>query len=397
MRILQINKYLYPRGGSESYLFALSESLEKYGHNVEFWGMKDEKNICHDTYDCFAEKIDFKSLNPVKKLVGAPATIYSIRNRKKIAVILDKFLPDLVHIHNYNFQLTPSILPEIKRRGIKIIYTAHDSQLACPYHRLYNFQADKKCIKCESGRFYNCVKDRCFDGSIFKSLIGATESYFYHNLNYYNKHIDAVVSPSRFMAGRIKKLYNKDINIIPNFFDTKFTAKNIKQNYILFFGRISSEKGLAEILPYFSKLEITLKIVGDGPDVDKLNVSENIQYMGPKYGDELLDIIAGARFVIQPSKGYENCPMAVIESLSCGTPVIAANHSGFKEIIDHGTTGLLLDFNDVDWVEVVRSEFKNYKKDWFLNCMSSYKKNYTRDIHVSKIINLYESILYESL
>ena len=62
----------------------------------------------------------------------------AISSKINIVKVLDKFNPDIVHLHNYNFQITPSILPEIKKRNIKIIQTVHDSQMVCPCHRLYN-------------------------------------------------------------------------------------------------------------------------------------------------------------------------------------------------------------------------------------------------------------------
>ena len=120
MKILQINKFLYPKGGSETYMFELSNALNEYGYEIEFWGMADKKNIVEDKYNCFAKNIDFSTLSNIAKITNSLQIIYSDVNRKKISIILDKFKPDIVYIHNYNFQLTPSILPEIKKRGKKL-------------------------------------------------------------------------------------------------------------------------------------------------------------------------------------------------------------------------------------------------------------------------------------
>ena len=205
MKVLQINKFLYPKGGAETYMFQLSKALKENAIDIEFWGMDDEMNIVDDTYHSFAKNISYQEPSFLKTISNTQRTLYSFENRKRISKILDHFQPDLVHLHNYNFQLTPSILPEIKKRGIKIVQTIHDSQMICPYHRLYNFQRDKICTKCVTGSFFNCINDKCFDDSFSKSIIGASESFFYHSMSYYEKYIDQFISPSIFLANLIKK------------------------------------------------------------------------------------------------------------------------------------------------------------------------------------------------
>lgn len=394
MRILQVNKFLFPKGGSETYMFELAKTLESLGHKVQFWGMKDPKNIVEDTYECFAEHLDFGSMGSLEKITKSFSIVYSRDNRRKIGLILDAFRPDIVHLHNYNFQLTPSILPEIKRRGIKIVYTAHDSQLACPYHRLYNFQNNTLCEKCVEGSFIHCVQERCFEGSLLKSAIGTLESYLYHGLNFYNNYIDSVIAPSPFLASFLKKHYKGDIQIIPNFINAPQVLVDIpKENFILYFGRISKEKGIVEILPLFESLGIELKIIGSGAEESEITESRYIRFLGPKYGTELFEYIAKAKFVIQPSIGYENCPMTVIESFACGTPVIAPNHSGFKDLIEYGENGFLVQFNDPNIGEIITGIYEGYNDDYTIKCHEAFHEKYTKEVHVPKIIDIYTKVL----
>jgi len=397
LKILQINKFLYPKGGSETYMFELSKSLDSLGHTVEYWGMKDGNNIVSDTYNCFVNNIDYSNLGVVQKLSSAISTIYSQESKKKIATVLDKFQPDIVHIHNFNFQLTPSILPEIKKRGIKIVYTAHDSQLVCPYHRLYNFQQDEICIKCIDGEFSNCIKDKCFDGSLMKSTIGAMESYLYHGLNYYNKYIDQVISPSKFLAEKLNHLYQKKIKVVPNFVELTLPKVEAKEDFVLYFGRISKEKGIIDILSFFNKNKINLKIIGNGPEVSHIIKSHYIEYLGPKYSDELFKYIQKSKFVIQPSKGYENCPMTIIESFACSTPVIGSSHSGFLELIKDGENGFLIDFEAHNYEERLLDSLKQYDTSFSQSAKETYLNNYTKEIHVPKIIEIYKKVLNESI
>ncbi len=401
MRILLINKFLYPKGGAETYMFQLSKALEDKGIDIEYWGMQDNKNIVKDTYNSFAKNVSYHKRTHSTKLAQAWHTIYSSENKKRISIILDAFQPDLVHLHNYNFQLTPSILPEIKKRGIKIVQTIHDSQMVCPYHRLYNFQKDTVCTKCVSGSFFNCINDRCFDGSFSKSLIGAAESHYYHRLSYYEKYIDQFISPSHFLAGLIqKRLKNKPFEIIPNFTEKLKDVSDNKGNYYLYYGRISNEKGILELTEVFKELPLQLMIIGKGEleNVLKKNIEniDNIQFLGSKFGEDLFNYVSGARYVIQPSKWYENCPMTVIEAFTYGTPVIASNHSGFKDLIKHEQTGFLLNFKDLNKLKEQFLKIDQIDTDQLKqNIGVFYRENLQKDIHISKIIKVYQQVLEE--
>ena len=263
MKILQINKYLKVVGGAETYMFQLSRALKELDIEVKFWGMEDPENNVSDFKGLEAKNVNYKNQNALSKVNSVFNTIYSKSNKQKIAKVLDDYKPDIVHIHNYNFQLTPSILPEIKKRNIKVVQTIHDSQMVCPYHRLYNFQRDSVCTKCVQGSFVNCIKDRCFEGSILKSTIGAVESMFYHQNGYYEKYIDVYISPSKFLAELIKNRVHKEIKVIPNFTETKsnLSQEINEEDYYLYYGRISEEKGILELLDVFIETKLKLVIV----------------------------------------------------------------------------------------------------------------------------------------
>jgi len=397
MKILQVNKFLHPNGGSETYMFQLTNALQELGHEVKIWGMEDERNISSDFPEFEASNIDYKNQSLLKKVTSTFGTIYSSENRKKISKVLDIFKPNIVHIHNYNFQLTPSILPEIKKRGIKIVQTIHDGQMVCPYHRLFNFQRNETCVKCVQGSFVNCIKDRCFDGSIFKSIVGAGESMFYHQLNYYNKYIDVFISPSNFLAGLISNKIDKEIKVIPNFTEIKIhsdTSEKPKE-YYLFYGRITEEKGILELIEIFKETELNLLIIGTGNLVEtieeKIKTISNIDYLGPKYNEELFDYVRQAKYVIVPSKWFENCPMTIIESFALNVPIIGSNHSGFKDLITNEKTGFLMDFkNKQDAISKLNEIDKKDPSSLKENIRDYFQKNLTKEIHIQRVLEVYK-------
>ncbi|WP_340155572.1 glycosyltransferase family 4 protein [uncultured Winogradskyella sp.] len=400
MKVLQINKYLKIVGGAETYMFQLSKLLVGQDIEVKLWGMADDENLVQDFPGLEPSNVDYSNQNFKTKISSVVDTIYSRNNRLKIAKVLDEYQPDIVHIHNYNFQLTPSILPEIKKRGIKVVQTIHDSQMVCPYHRLYSFQRNEVCTKCVQGSFVNCIKDRCFDDSLLKSTIGAVESIYYHSKGYYEKYVDQYISPSNFLADLIKNKINKEIKVIPNF--TKVTASKqcieSNKNYYLYYGRISEEKGILELIEIFKDIELELLIVGKGPIenlvIEKIISHSNITFLGPKFESELFTIVKQAKFVIQSSKWFENCPMTIIEAFSLGIPVIGSNHSGFIDLIEDKKTGFLLDFNNKS--EVITKLLEIDKLDVLpiqKQVREFYEKNLSEEIHLEKILMVYNNLL----
>ena len=115
MKILMVNKFLYPNGGSETYIFELGKYLISQGHEVEYFGMEHEGRIVGNRADAYTSDMDFHGGSIFSKLTYPIKTIYSREARKKIRLVLDDFQPDVVHLNNFNFQLTPSIILEVRR------------------------------------------------------------------------------------------------------------------------------------------------------------------------------------------------------------------------------------------------------------------------------------------
>ncbi|MGN0106114.1 MAG: glycosyltransferase, partial [Hominilimicola sp.] len=216
MRILMVNKYLYHKGGAETYLIKLGKYLESMGHEVQYFGMADERNIVGNSRGAYADNIDFHKTS-VNQLTYPFRIIYSRKAANKICEVIEDFRPDIVHLNNFNYQLTPSIIYEIKKHNIPIVYTAHDVQLVCPNHKLKNERTEGLCRECYGGKYHSCIRNNCIHSSKLRSIIGAAEGWFYRKKHTYRM-IDAVVCPSEFMekellhnmdlAGRTQVLYN---------------------------------------------------------------------------------------------------------------------------------------------------------------------------------------------
>lgn len=380
MKVLMVNKFLYPNGGAETYMFKLGNHLKSQGHMVEYFGMEDQRNIVGNSVSEYTSNMDFHNASLISKLKYAFKTIYSKEARSKIHKVLDNFNPDIIHLNNFNYQLTPSIILEIKKwekesgKKCEILYTSHDYQLVCPNHMCNNFHGN--CEKCLQGSYINCIKNKCIHGSLLKSIIGAVEAVLWKKLGVY-KNIDKIICCSEFIKTKLDTdsvLADKTF-AIHNFIDEIEVLPVNKEDYILYFGRFSKEKGIETLIDVCRQLpDIPFVFAGSGPLENKLAEIENITNVGFKTGDELKGLIRKARFSVYPSEWYENCPLSVMESIVYSTPVIASDIGGIPELVADNFTGELFESgNAVHLKEKIENLWNDKEKNekYIENCAAA--------------------------
>lgn len=354
MKILMINKFLHPNGGSETYIFKLGECLERMGHEVQFFGMEHEGRIVGNRAQAYTEDMDFHGGSKLKKLLYPIKTIYSADARRKIRRVLDDFAPDVCHVNNFNYQLTPSILLEIAAwrkatgRRCRVVFTAHDYQLLCPNHMMNRPDAHENCERCLNGQFVHCLKGKCIHGSAAKSAVGMAEAYFWRVMGTYRL-FDRIICCSRFMKSKMdaNPLFAGKTVAMHNFIDCEASAGAQKGDYVLYFGRYSQEKGIDTLLAACRELpDIPFVFAGSGPMEEQVNAVPNVRNVGFTTGDALKKLVREARFSVCPSNCYENCPFSVMESIAYGTPVLGADIGGIPELIEAGRTGELFASGD---------------------------------------------------
>lgn len=395
MKILMVNKFLYRNGGSETYIFKLGECLTKKGHQVEYFGMDDENRCVSNSANAYTSSMDFHNGSKLKKITYPIKTIYSTEARKKIRLVLDKFCPDAVHLNNFTYQLTPSIILEINKwkketnRDCKIIYTAHDYNLICPNHMLNNPNTHENCELCVGGKFINCTKNKCIHSSLAKSLVGTAEATFWKMQGTY-KYIDKIICCSEFMKKKLdtNPLFRNKTIAMHNFVEQKQCRTVEKKDYVLYFGRYSEEKGINTLLKVCKQLpDINFVFAGSGPLEKDVNSVQNVKNVGFKTGDELEKLVREAKFTICPSEVYENCPFSVMESQMYGTPVIGANIGGIPEIIENGKTGELFESGNGEDLK------KKVEKLWGDKKLCAKYSANCKDISFDTIDEYYEKIM----
>lgn len=365
MRVLMVNKFHYLKGGSETYHFAVGESLEAAGNDVAWFAMEDPRNRPCRQSRYFVPASDYNGkVSPLKKAREALTLVYSPEARDRFEALCEDFRPDAIHLNLVHRQITFSILDAtyVRENRVPVVYTAHDYIPVCPACTMLDGNGDV-CDDCLGGDFSRCVRKRCVKGSAAKSWLAAREARFLHKKGYYRR-IDRIIAPSEFMRDKLIQGGFPESQVIhmQNFAKDEVLdrARNAEDRtdwehpYVLFFGRLSKEKGVGVLVDAFERAlpdlpqDTRLVIAGDGPERETLEAraSEGVELVGFKGGGELHDLVAGATVACCPSVWRENMPYSVVEALAEGTPVVGSRIGGIPEAVIKGKTGWLAEPGD---------------------------------------------------
>lgn len=397
MRILIANKFFFRNGGSEVVMFAERDFLLREGHEVVDFSMEDPRNLASPHAAFFVRPQNYRNADGiVRKIRLAAELVHSREAVRKIGALIDFACPDLVHCHNIYHQLTPSIIGAAKSRGVPVVLTLHDYKPICPaYTRLRN---GHQCSDCLGGDFSPVLKNRCADGSLARSALLYLESFAQHRMGNYEK-VDRYVAPSRFMAESIAhRIAGERVALLYN--GVKLPqARDADDGRILYFGRLSPEKGIETLLQAHAATgsRWPLIVVGTGPLHDALaSRFPRVHFLGHLSGDDLSREVARAAIVVVPSDWYENCPMSVLEAMAHGKPVVGSRIGGIPELVADGETGLLFEAGDVHELSVAVArlmESPEMRREMGLKARARAERHFSLDVHNRGLLGIYESVL----
>ena len=405
MRILFCNKYNWRFSGTESYLFEVMDLLRDRGHEVALFSMADERGEPTEYDRYFVPHVDFKNQKGLwAKTRAAAQAVYSREARRRIRGMIREFQPDIAHVRNIYHHLSPSILWELKAQGVPVMYHLNDFKLLCPS---YNLVAQgEACEACKGGRFRKAMAVKCYPGR-GERLALVAEAYVHKWLGTYRKCVDKFLAPSEFVRDKFVEhgWAAAKFEVLPHFQKPGCagaapcaTVTNDAQ--VLYFGRLSKEKGVDDLVRAIAKVpHMNLVVAGDGPERIELQQLarglelKNVDFAGHVRGQELNSLIARSRFTVLPSHAYETLGKTILESYAEGRAVVASDAGSRRELIHQGETGLLYPMGDVgklaetiEWLgsrpEVAERMGRVGRK--------LVEEKYTPEAHYQSLLSLYE-------
>lgn len=411
MKILMINNFFSPSGGTESLMKTSADILTEKGHEVLFFS-SDKKPYIYKDYkysEYFSKYIDFNGLKGIDKLKYLSRPFYNTESEHNIRSLLKKIKPDIAHVHNIMYHLTPSVLKACIEEKIPVIMTLHDIRLICPSGTLMlngkKYCHDELCI---NGNQLHCITNRCKNRNFAASVITAGEFMFNRTHKLYKK-VDHIICPSQAvyeLAAR-SGIDRAKMSVINNYLDDSYFEKPIEYNegkYFLYTGRLVREKGVEDLIHAISKLpeNIQLHIAGTGSQEEFLrNLAgklglDNVKFLGFISGKQLEEEYKNCKALLMPSNWFEVFGLTAIEAFSYGKPVIAANIGGITEIVEDKINGLFFKAGDskeiaekVDFIENNPDEAIRMGK----NGRYKAERIYNSQIHYEKLLKVYENQL----
>ena len=422
MKILLVNKFHYRKGGAETYYLTVGSELERMGHEVAYFSMKHPNNLPCKWDRYFVAQREYNDVkNPLSAVRDGIALIYSPEAKRNFQALCEEFRPDVVHLNNVHRQITLSILdaPYLKEHHVPVFYTAHDYVTVCPGYLMLDGEG-RVCDAClEDGKYRHCIENRCVKGSRAKSALAALEASF-NRSHHSNERIDRVIAPSRFMRSKLIEggWPEGKVLALQNFADDAILARasgvandvtDRESPYLLFFGRLSAEKGVDVLLRAFDAAapslprDMRLIVVGDGPDAAEfrelaasLDSASRIEFAGYQTGDALQTYVERASLAIASSRWRENMPYSIVEAFAAGTPVVGARIGGIPELVANGVTGFACEPGDVATMAdaMVRGAEAFLDAPVYVrmqeSCRAYVRENCSRDKFMDQLVELYE-------
>ncbi|MDP4175500.1 MAG: glycosyltransferase [Bacteroidota bacterium] len=360
MRVLLVNKYNHITGGADTYFISVKELLKKKGHLTAEFCMEDEGNMPSAFQEYFVFGLTSKTWRRASICNSAKALINSLYNfeaLRKFRSLVEQFKPEVVHIHNIFYQISPSFLKVTKERNIPVVGTLHDYHPVCANNNLYHH--GKLCKDCFSRSLLYIIRNRCYNESLKASILAYLSFSFRKMSKTYEPLVDIWISPSRFLYDTIAaRGFNKNkLRLLPYMIEPnreEILNRKEDEGYVLFSGRYETHKGVMTLLKAAENLKnIKFILAGRGPYETNIKnyicIKElhNVEVKSFLCRAELKALIKRARIIVVPSEWYENYPYSILEAMTLGKAVVASSIGGIPELIHDGHSGLLFEAGNV--------------------------------------------------
>lgn len=383
MRVLLSNKFYYRRGGDCIYMMELERLLKAQGHEVAVFSMQYPENQQSEWSRYWPSNMS--AIKAFTRPFGDSEV------KEKFSALLDDFRPDVVHLNNIHTQLSPIIAEIAHERGIRVVWTLHDSKLVCPCYTC--MRNGEWCEECFTNKT-SVIKHRCMPGNIPGAIIGYLELRKW-NMQRLQNACDLFLPPSQFMADTcIRGGYDKNkFKVLCNFIDLKKVENPSfnKGDYYVYLGRLTKVKGIETLCKVASELPYKLVVIGGGELENELRQNYKnspIEFFGQKNWNEFRSVLEGAKFMVIPSEWSENNPLTVIESQALGTPVLGARIGGIPELIEENVSGMTFVSGDSADLKKKIQNMWNHNFDYK---QISYfaQKRYSFDEYLERLIDIY--------
>ncbi len=242
----------------------------------------------------------------------------------------------VVHAHNLQPSLGWRALAAAREAGARTVVHLHNYRLVCAVGTCFTQGED--CTRCHARNTLPGVRLNCRGGSRAESAAyGAGIALWQRRIA---EHADAFVVPSAFALGRLRELgaplgaRARVIGSVQREFAERSRAS--EGRHALVVSRLTPEKGVADAIRACREAGRPLVVAGDGPqaaELRELAAGADVTFTGRVGGEQLEALRRDAAVAIVPSRYEEILPLAALEAMAAGLPVVAARAGGLAELV----------------------------------------------------------------
>jgi glycosyltransferase involved in cell wall biosynthesis len=385
LKILVCHNYYKVRGGEDQCFEDEVAQLESHGHTVIPYVRNND------------------SIDRSNQLAVALNTAWNRKSYREMRGLLREHKPDVLHCTNTFPLISPSVYYAAEVERTPVVQALHNFRLLCP--DAFLCRDSKVCEKCLTKKFaWPAIQHKCYRGSRAGSFAVTSMLATHRMFGTWKKKIHLYYTLTEFSKSKLLNLGVRpdQIAVKPNCVHPDPGVGQGDQNFALFAGRLSQEKGIATLIDAWKSHQpnIPLKIIGDGPLADEVKAAAQsnplIEWLGRKPFTEVLELMGQAKVVVVPSVFYETFGRIIIEAYSSGTPVVASRIGAMQELILHGQTGYFFEPGSSEdlmaKVKTVLSD-EGARQKMRRTARVEFESKYTFDHNFQMLLDIYEQAI----
>lgn len=334
MRILQLHTRYRQPGGEDRAAETEAQLLRGAGHEVR----------------------RHRASNPKGPQAAVPFLLapWNPAAARRLREAVEDFQPDVAHVHNTWFSMTPSVFAELQTAGVPVVVTLHNYRAICAAATL--FRDGAPCTDCVGSHVGHAVIHRCYRASTVQSAVAATTIAVHKRRGTWHRHVDRFLALTEFVrqqhiAGGFPP---ERIEVKSNSVDEPGPRRlpPSASRTILFVGRLSAEKGVDTLLDAWARRsrQLELVVIGTGPMEASLRqrASSSVRFLGVKTPEKVAAQMASARALVFPSVSYEGQGLVALEAAAAGLPTVLSDLGAMSGLFAPHSRELLFPAGDAD-------------------------------------------------
>jgi len=219
MKILIINKFFFPFGGTERYMFSLIDLLESHGHETIPFAMEHPDNVISEYSKYFVSSVDLSRPKISRAtLKAAGRVIYSFEAARKLRRLIRDTKPDLAHLQTSITNFRRPVLKVLKEEGIPVCKRSTTTPYLSPSYGLFDHGA-----VCErvTAQYYRAILHKCVKNSAMASALDAFAYRVHATLGLDERLVGRLIAPSEFVKNKFAE-WGKNVfrmEVLPHFID----------------------------------------------------------------------------------------------------------------------------------------------------------------------------------